>query len=146
MPYCASTLFGVAAESLPFFGRGMEEFGVFQRLFGPCVLISFRGDNGMLITLEDEIAENERDREVSGTTCYNSLLNMNMQGQLMGKHRSLALRGAERLVWAQGDDSTMQVHKLPCGTIGDLLGREHHLPLARSALYAWGTQIYIATS
>jgi nitrilase len=88
----------------------------------------------------------ERDPESSGTACYNTLLFINAHGQIIGKHRSLLLTGAERLVWAQGDGSTLQVHKLPFATIGGLIGGEHYLPLARFALYAWGTQLYIAAA
>ncbi len=89
---------------------------------------------------------NERSTEGSGATCYNTLLYIDAQGQILGKHRSLVLSGAERLVWAQGDGSTLQVHKLPFGKISGLIGGEHYLPLARYALYAWGTQIYLATT
>ena len=89
---------------------------------------------------------NERSPEGSGATCYNTLLYIDAQGQILGKHRSLVLSGAERLVWAQGDASTLQVHKLPFGKISGLIGGEHYLPLARYALYAWGTQIYFAAS
>jgi len=35
-------------ESLTFFGVSVEYFGVFQRLWGPFVLISFRSYGGML--------------------------------------------------------------------------------------------------
>jgi nitrilase len=89
---------------------------------------------------------NERSTEGSCATCYNTLLYIDAQGQILGKHRSLVLSGAERLVWAQGDASTLQVHKLPFGKISGLIGGEHYLPLARYALYAWGTQIYIAAA
>jgi nitrilase len=87
----------------------------------------------------------ELDTEVDGATCYNTLLYIDARGQIVGKHRSLVLLGAERLVWAQGDGSTLQAHKLPFGTISGLIGAEHYLPLARYALYVWGTQIYIAS-
>ncbi len=92
------------------------------------------------------IGLNECDTEAGGATCYNTLLYIDAQGQLLGKHRSLVLTGAERLVWAQGDGSTLQVHKLPFGVISGLIGGENYLPLARYALYAWGTQIYLAAS
>jgi nitrilase len=88
----------------------------------------------------------ERDTESSSTTCYNTLLYINAQGHILGKHRSLLLTGAERLVWAQGDGSTLLVHQLPFGTISGLIGAEHYLSLARHALYAWGTQFYIAAA
>jgi len=92
------------------------------------------------------IGMSERDTETSGTTCYNTLLYINAQGQIVGKHRSLLLTGAERLVWAPGDGSTLQVHQLPFGAISGLIGGEHYLPLARYALYAWGAQLYIAAA
>jgi nitrilase len=88
----------------------------------------------------------ERNSEADGATCYNTLLYIDARGQIVGKHRSLVLSGAERLVWARGDGSTFQVHKLPFGTISGLIGAEHYLPLARYALYAWGTQLYIASA
>lgn len=92
------------------------------------------------------IGLNERDTEASGAACYNTLLYINAQGQILGKHRSLVLTGAERLVWAKGDGSTLQTFKLPFGTISGLIGDENYLPLARYTLYAWGTQIYLTSS
>ncbi len=88
----------------------------------------------------------EHDTEADGSSCYNTLLYIDARGQIVGKHRSLVLLGAERLIWAQGDGSTLQVHKLPFGTISGLIGAEHYMPLARYALYARGTQIYIASA
>ena len=89
---------------------------------------------------------NERDAESGGTTCYNTLLYINAQGHIVGKHRSLLLTGAERLVWTQGDGSTLQVHTLPFGIISGLIGGEHYLPLARYALYSWGMQLFVAAA
>ena len=88
----------------------------------------------------------ERDPESGGTTCYNTLLYINAQGRIIGKHRSILLTGAERLVWAQGDGRTFQVHQESFGNFGGLIGAEHYLPLARHALYAWGVQLYIAAA
>ncbi|GHO87679.1 carbon-nitrogen hydrolase family protein [Dictyobacter formicarum] len=84
--------------------------------------------------------------EVGGVCCYNAQLYINAQGQIVGKHRSLVLNGAERLVWTAGNGSTLQVYKMPMGIIGGLIGGENYLPLARHSLYAWGTQFYVATS
>jgi nitrilase len=92
------------------------------------------------------IGLNECETEAGGTACYNTLLYIDAQGQILGKHRSLLLAGAERLVWTPGDGSTLQVHGLPIGIVSGLLGMENYLPLARSALYAWGTQLYIASA
>ena len=64
----------------------------------------------------------------------------------MGKHRKLVPTGGERLVWAQGDGSTLQVFDTPLGKIGGLICWENYMPLARYTMYAWGTQIYIAAT
>lgn len=88
----------------------------------------------------------ERDTAASGASLYNSLLYFSPEGSLMGKHRKLVPTGGERLVWAQGDGSTLEVYDTPLGKIGGLICWENYMPLARYAMYAWGTQIYIAAT
>jgi nitrilase len=73
-------------------------------------------------------------------------LYIDAQGQILGKHRKLVPTGGERLVWAQGDGSTLQAYDTPLGKIGGLICWENYMPLARYAMYAWGTQIYIAAT
>ena len=87
---------------------------------------------------------NERNIEASGASLYNTLLFIDAQGEILGKHRKLVPTSAERLVWAQGDGSTLQTFDTPLGKIGGLICWENYMPLARYALYAWGTQIYLA--
>jgi nitrilase len=88
----------------------------------------------------------ERNTEASGGSLYNSLLYIDALGDILGKHRKLVPTGGERLVWAQGDGSTLEVYDTPFGRIGGLICWENYMPLARYALYAWGTQIYIAAT
>jgi len=88
----------------------------------------------------------ERDTQGSGASLYNTLIYFDPQGNLMGKHRKLVPTGGERLVWAQGDGSTLQVFDTPFGKIGGLICWENYMPLARYTMYAWGTQIYIAAT
>ncbi len=88
----------------------------------------------------------ERDTEASGASLYNTLLYFSPEGALMGKHRKLVPTGGERLVWAQGDGSTLEVYDTPLGKIGGLICWENYMPLARYTMYAWGTQIYIAAT
>jgi nitrilase len=52
--------------------------------------------------------------------------------------------GGERLVWAQGDGSTLQVYQAPFGRVGGLICWENYMPLARFALYESGLEIYLA--
>lgn len=84
--------------------------------------------------------------ELSATdgTLYNSLLYYGPDGSLLGKHRKLMPTGGERLVWGQGDGSTLTVLDTPFGRLGGLLCWENYMPLARAAMYARGIDIYLA--
>ncbi len=88
----------------------------------------------------------ERNVEASGASLYNTLLYIDAQGKILGKHRKLVPTGGERLVWAQGDGSTLQVYETPLGKLGGLICWENYMPLARYTMYAWGTQIYVAAT
>ncbi len=88
----------------------------------------------------------ERNTEASGGSLYNTLLYIDAQGSILGKHRKLVPTGGERLVWAQGDGSTLEVYDTPFGKLGGLICWENYMPLARYAMYAWGTQIYVAAT
>lgn len=88
----------------------------------------------------------ERNTDASNASLYNTLLYIDPHGNILGKHRKLVPTGGERLVWAQGDGSTLDVYATPFGTIGGLICWENYMPLARYALYAWGIQIYIAAT
>ncbi len=88
----------------------------------------------------------ERDAQASRSSLYNTLLYFSPEGSLMGKHRKLVPTGGERLVWAQGDGSTLDVYDTPLGKIGGLICWENYMPLARYTMYAWGAQIYIAAT
>ena len=86
----------------------------------------------------------ERDAEYSHGTLFCTLLYFNPRGQLMGKHRKLKPTGSERLIWGEGDGSTMPVFETDIGRIGGLICWENHMPLARVAMYSKGVEIYLA--
>lgn len=92
------------------------------------------------------IGVNELNREASGGSLYNTLLYIDGEGNLLGKHRKLVPTGGERLVWAQGDGNTLAVYDTALGKVGGLICWENYMPLARSALYAWGVQVYVAAT
>lgn len=85
----------------------------------------------------------ERAREFSGSTLYNSIVYVGPDGEVLGKHRKLMPTGAERLLWGQGDGSTLTVIDTPFGRIGGLICWENYMPLARTAMYAKGIDILI---
>lgn len=88
----------------------------------------------------------ERNVEASGGSLYNTLLYIDDQGKILGKHRKLVPTGGERIVWAQGNGSTLEVYDTPLGKLGGLICWENYMPLARYAMYAWGTQLYVAAT
>jgi len=86
----------------------------------------------------------ERNDEASNSSVYNSLLYIDDAGAVIGKHRKLVPTGAERFVWAQGDGSTLDVHRTPIGRIGGLVCWENLMPMARQSLYNQGMEILAA--
>jgi nitrilase len=86
----------------------------------------------------------ERDCEYSTGTLYNTTLYFGPGGELLGKHRKLKPTASERLIWGEGDGSTITVVDTPYGKMGDMICWENYMPLARTALYAKGVTIYLA--
>lgn len=86
----------------------------------------------------------EKDNESSKGTLYCTALFFGPNGELLGKHRKLKPTGSERLIWGEGDGSTLPVFDTPYGKIGSLICWENYMPLARAAMYAKGVQIYVA--
>ncbi len=86
----------------------------------------------------------ERDSEFSGGTLYCTLLYFGPDGRLLGKHRKLKPTGAERLIWGEGDGSTLTVLDTALGKVGGLICWENYMPLARMAMYGKGVQVYLA--
>lgn len=86
----------------------------------------------------------ERDSTYSGGTLFCTLLYLGPDGTLLGKHRKLKPTAAERLIWGEGDGSTLTAIETPMGTVGGLICWENYMPLARMAMYAKGVDIYLA--
>jgi nitrilase len=86
----------------------------------------------------------ERDSTYSRGTLYCTLLYFGPDGSLLGKHRKLKPTAAERLIWGEGDGSTLTVVDTPLGKLGGLICWENYMPLARMAMYAKGVEIYLA--
>jgi predicted amidohydrolase len=86
----------------------------------------------------------ERDARTSRGTLYNSILYISNRGQVLGVHRKLMPTHAERIVWGQGDGSTLHVFATQVGRVGGLACWEHWMPLTRFAMHAKGEQIHVA--
>src|SRR5512136_2413841 len=86
----------------------------------------------------------ERDSYFSRGTLYCTLLYFGPSGRLLGTHRKLKPTAAERLIWGEGDGSTLTVVETEFGKIGGLICWENYMPLARMAMYSKGVEIYLA--
>jgi predicted amidohydrolase len=86
----------------------------------------------------------ERGSDTAGGTLYNSLLYVSSDGSILGVHRKIMPTHAERIVWGQGDGSSLQVLATPAGRVGGLICWEHWMPLARFAMHTKGEEIHVA--
>ena len=79
-----------------------------------------------------------------GGTLYNTLILLHRDGQTFQPHRKLMPTYTERLVWGQGDGSTLNVLPTEYGNLGGLICWEHWMPLARAAMHARGETLHVA--
>lgn len=117
----------------------------FQRYFenavevpGPATEIAGRiaADNHVFLV----VGVIERD----GGTLFCTVLFFSPEGQLLGKHRKLMPTALERVIWGQGDGSTLSVFNTPLGKLGAVICWENYMPLLRAAMYSKGIQLYCA--
>lgn len=90
------------------------------------------------------IGMHERNSETSGASLFNSLLFIDDKGLVIGKHRKLIPTGGERLIWSQGDGSSLRSYDTTAGKLAGLICWENFMPLARNAIYESGAQILAA--
>jgi len=87
---------------------------------------------------------NERD-PLSIGTLYNSQLFIDNRGNIMGVHRKLVPTVTEKLLFAEGDGSNLNVFKTDWGGMGGLICGEHTNSLAKFSLIARGEKIHISS-
>jgi nitrilase len=84
------------------------------------------------------------EREHYNGTLFCTTLYFGPDGTLLGKHRKLKPTAAERVIWGEGDGSTLTILDTEIGKIGGLICWENYMPLARMAMYNHGVEIYLA--
>ena len=84
------------------------------------------------------------ERDSVSKTLYCSMLWFSPSGKLIGKHRKLKPTAAERLVWGEGDGTTLVSFDTEIGKLGGLICWENYMPMARMAMYNKGIEIYVA--
>lgn len=90
------------------------------------------------------IGVNERSPHSIGTI-YNTLVTVNDQGKIIGRHRKLVPTWAEKLTWAPGDASSLRVHDTSIGPLGSLACGENTNTLARFSLISQGELVHTAS-
>lgn len=84
------------------------------------------------------IGVNERD----GGTLYNTILYFDKKGEILGKHRKLMSIDSEKCIWGMGKAEDLKVLDTDLGKVGGFFCYEHHLTLARYAMFTKGEQIH----
>lgn len=82
--------------------------------------------------------------ERDGATLYCTALFFGPDGALLGRHRKLMPTASERLIWGQGDGSTLPVFDTAAGRVGAAICWENYLPTLRQSLYAKGITLWCA--
>lgn len=77
-------------------------------------------------------------------TLYNTMLTFGPAGELLNHHRKIMPTYTERMIWGQGDGSSLRAVSTDLGRIGGLICWEHWMPLARQVLHQSGEDIHIA--
>lgn len=79
-----------------------------------------------------------------GGTLYCTVLFFSANGTLAYKRRKLMPTAAERVIWGQGDGSSLDVVDLNVGRVGAMICWENFMPMARMSQYAQGVEIWCA--
>ncbi len=82
--------------------------------------------------------------ERDGGTLYCALLYFTPEGKLSGKHRKIKPTALERIIWGEGDKSTLIVLNTEYANIGGLICWENYMPQARMEMYKQNIEIYLA--
>lgn len=78
------------------------------------------------------------ERDQTNATMYCSVVFIKEDGAYLGKHRKLMPTSSERLMWGQGDGSTLPVFDTHMGKIGSVICWENYMPLLRTTMYSKG--------
>ncbi len=77
-------------------------------------------------------------------TLNNTVVYVNADGDIAGRHRKLVPTGAERLVWGNGHSNLLTTVDIDGVCVGSLICWENYMPLARVAMYEQGIDVLLA--
>jgi nitrilase len=82
--------------------------------------------------------------ERAGTSLYCATVTIDDSGQVVGRRRKVMPTGSERLIWAQGDGSTLTVTDTRLGRLATAICWENLMPALRMSFYAQGVDVWCA--
>jgi nitrilase len=82
--------------------------------------------------------------ERDGGTLYCVALFIDADGNFKGRHRKLMPTASERLIWGQGDGSTLTTMQTRAGIAGSAICWENYMPLFRAAMYEKKLDVWCA--
>lgn len=84
------------------------------------------------------IGVNER----AGGTLYNTILYFGPGGEMLGRHRKLMSIDSEKCIWGMGGAEDIAVMDTGLGRLGGMFCYEHHMTLAKAAMFTLGEEIH----
>ncbi|KAJ8462860.1 hypothetical protein ONZ45_g17787 [Pleurotus djamor] len=140
-----STFGAVVGERSP---EGREEF---LRYYNAAIEIpSFATQEIERVSRETQVFIVSGAVERDGGTLYCTVIFVDPKKGYIGKHRKLMPTASERVIWGQGDGSTLPVVSANFGDaevsakLSATICWENYMPLLRTFYYSQGTQIYCA--
>jgi nitrilase len=82
--------------------------------------------------------------EAAASSLYCATVTVDDSGAVIGSRRKVMPTGTERLVWAQGDGSSLTVPQSRLGRLATAICWENLMPALRLSLYAEGVDIWCA--
>jgi amidase/nitrilase len=90
------------------------------------------------------IGINEQDDREGSATLYNTMLFIDRDGTVLGRHRKLMPTHQERFFWGRGDASDLRVFATHFGKLGGLVCFENHMTLLKAAMASKGEEVHAA--
>ena len=87
---------------------------------------------------------NELDDRIGSRTLFNSLVYMDKDGSVLGRHRKLIPSFIERIWWGQGDARDLKVFDTDIGRLGGQICWENHIVNITAWYIAQGVDIHVA--
>lgn len=84
------------------------------------------------------------EKEAINGSLYCSMFYFSPTAGFLGRHQKIKPTGVERLIWAEGNGSSLVSFDTKIGKLSGLICWENYMPEARMSIYQKGVEIYMA--